>query len=63
MYCNPTRENLNFLKLFLTKQNETYILCKASGAIEEDSEHGVSKIVTDVLILHSTKFEERGAQI
>jgi len=47
----------------LTKQNETYILCKASGAIEEDSEHGVSKIVTDVLILHSIKFEERGAQI
>ena len=47
----------------LAKQNETYILCKASGAIEEDSEHGVSKIVTDVLILHSIKFEERGAQI
>lgn len=63
MYCNPTKENLNFLKLFLTKQNETYILCKASGAIEEDSEHGVSKIVTDVLILHSIKFEEWGAQI
>ena len=35
---------------------------KASGAIEEDSEHGVSKIVTDVLILHSIKFEEGGAR-